>query len=366
VQRSIASRRAFLDGEGRAAPGSDPELAAMLASEPARFAPVLERARHGETGTAVLDAPAARELSLPDSAAVAIGVPLSIDRGPPWTLLVVSSTASLDRQQQTIVQRVVAGSTIVLLLLLGGAAYVLRSTYRARVLRDRVRDAERLAHTGKLVTAGQLAAGIAHEIGTPLNVARGRVELSLSHLGATHAEADNHRIVISEIDRVTRLIQQLLDYVRPAPAMVETLDLAAVLPAVQRLLQPQASKRGVSLEVEAEPARLRANPDQIQQILVNLTVNAIDACEKGGHVTLVARADRGRAVLEVADDGHGISREDQKQVFDPFYTTKKRGQGTGLGLWVVAQLVRQQGAEIELESKPARGTTVRVTWAEAA
>ena len=109
---------------------------------------------------------------------------------------------------------------------------------------------------------------------------------------------------------------------------------------------------------------MRANPDQIQQIMVNLTVNAIDACSSGGTVRLSSRVHEDRVVLEVTDDGHGISREHQKQVFDPFFTTKKRGQGTGLGLWVVAQLARQQAAEIELESAPERGTTVRVNWPE--
>lgn len=362
LQRAPSSRRVILDGDGHAAPGSDPELVSVLEVDRAPFAPALEAVRGGDTGSVLLSASVATRMKLPDSAAVAIGVPLSIDSGPPWTLLYVVSTAPLDRQERTIIQRVLAGSALVLVLLIAAAAYVIHNTYRARALRDRVRDADRLAHTGKLVTAGQLAAGIAHEIGTPLNVARGRVELSLSHLGTTHPEAENHRIVIDQIDRVTRLLQQLLDYVRPAAAVMEQVDLASVLPTIQQLLLPQATKRGVTLDVEAQPAMMRANPDQVQQIIVNLVVNAIDACSSGGKVSLACRTSQDRVILEVTDDGHGISRELQKQVFDPFFTTKKRGQGTGLGLWVVAQLVRQQSAEIELESAPERGTTVRVTW----
>jgi two-component system, NtrC family, sensor histidine kinase HydH len=223
---------------------------------------------------------------------------------------------------------------------------------------------QRLLHSEKLVTAGQLAAGIAHEIGTPLNVARGRVELSLSHLGNQHAEADNHRLVIDQIDRVTRLIQQLLDYVRPAPTSVREIDLAQSLHAVRDLLAPQAAKRNVSLGIDVSPeaSTLRTDPDQVQQILVNLALNAIDACEKGGTVALRARRRDDAIVLEIEDTGHGIPRELQKQVFDPFFTTKKRGQGTGLGLWVVAQLVRAQAAEIELDSAPGQGTTVRIAW----
>jgi signal transduction histidine kinase len=216
------------------------------------------------------------------------------------------------------------------------------------------------------VTAGQLAAGIAHEVGTPLNVARGRAELSLSHLGSSHGEADNQRIVIDQIDRVTRLIQQLLDYVRPTRAVAQLVDLAQALHVVADLLAPQAAKRKVTMHVDANATRLHTDPDQVQQIVVNLALNAIDACEAGGNVTLRALARDAAIVLEITDDGQGIAPELQKQVFDPFFTTKKRGQGTGLGLWVVAQLVRAQSAEIEVESTLGKGTTFRVTWPVAA
>jgi signal transduction histidine kinase len=223
---------------------------------------------------------------------------------------------------------------------------------------------ERLLHSEKLVTAGQLAAGIAHEVGTPLNVARGRAELSLSHLGAEHQDADNQRVVIDQIDRVTRLIQQLLDYVRPAPAVMQEVSLARALHATKELLAPQATKRKVTLHVDVATTRstLHADPDQVQQIIVNLVLNAIDACEDGGNVILRAISGAHTIGLEIVDDGHGIPREIQTQIFDPFFTTKKRGQGTGLGLWVVAQLARTHGADIDLESTLAKGTTVRVTW----
>ncbi len=223
---------------------------------------------------------------------------------------------------------------------------------------------ERLLHSEKLVTAGQLAAGIAHEVGTPLNVARGRVELALSHLGNEHAEASNHRVAMDQIDRVTRMIQQLLDYVRPAPEAMLPLDLAASLHAVRELLHAQATKRGVAVEVHvSKPVPpIRANPDQVQQVMINLVLNALDACGPAGHVEISATRRGKTVVLEVRDDGHGIAAEIQPQVFDPFFTTKKRGQGTGLGLWVVAQIVRTHSAEIELESAPGAGTRVRVAW----
>ena len=363
LQRDPMSRILVIDSTGEAATVSDPALAALARTRADVFRPLTLVG--GSTSTAsTIEAALAREIGLPDAAAVVAAVPLVVDSGPPWTLLAVASTQTLQAQQKTVVRRVLVGGALVLVLLISAAAYVLHNTFRARALRERVRLEQRLLHSEKLVTAGQLAAGIAHEVGTPLNVARGRAEMSLSHLGAQHAESDNQRVVIDQIDRVTRLLQQLLDYVRPTPAAIQKVDLAQALHVVTDLLTPQAGKRSVALQVETseQPTTLQADPDQVQQIIVNLALNAIDACERGGTVSLRATPRGGSIVLEIDDDGQGIAPDLQKQVFDPFFTTKKRGQGTGLGLWVVAQLVRTQSAEIELDSAPGRGTKVRVVW----
>lgn len=488
LQSDALTRVAVLDARGQPAAASDPGLGAVARAD--SFVALVKAAR-ADAKARVVDAEVARAIGLPASDAVIAAVPLAVDGGAPWTLVIAASTQSLQAQQKTILRRVLIGSALVLVLLASAAAYVLHNTFRARGLRERLDAASRLAHltekaekildhipsgvlalsedlrvTGqnrwlaervkrdlvgktletsfdgapaedvavvvtlvkraletrepqtlhrervallgqdaalnihavplargvgdvsvllvledlselrrieqrllhseKLVTAGQLAAGIAHEIGTPLNVARGRVELALAHLGSAHAEADNHRLVIDQIDRVTRLIQQLLDYVRPAPGALQQVDLAQSLHAVKELLSAQAAKRRVTLAVEADATALRTDPDQVQQIVVNLALNAIDATAQGGTVVLRAKRRGDAIVLEIEDTGHGISPEVQKQVFDPFFTTKKRGQGTGLGLWVVAQLVRSQSAEIELHSVPGSGTTVRVAWPVAA
>jgi signal transduction histidine kinase len=132
---------------------------------------------------------------------------------------------------------------------------------------------------------------------------------------------------------------------------------------VANLLAAHAGKHHVALEVDVAPdLAVRADPDQLQQVLLNLALNAIDACANGGHVTLRAKPDGKLGVFEVIDDGAGIPRELLTKVFDPFFTTKKRGQGTGLGLWVVAQLVRAHAGEIELDSTVGAGTKVKVVW----
>jgi signal transduction histidine kinase len=364
LQRDPHARFAVLDEREPHMQLSDPALAQVLRGDASAFDPLLAMTRSGVAGTAHVSASVARRAGLSDAPAMAVSAPVAIDAGPPWVILVVASTQALQTQEQTLVRRIIVGGALGLLLLLSAAGYVLHTTLRARELRERVRNEERLLHSEKLVTAGQLAAGIAHEIGTPLNVARGRVELALAHLGPTHPEAENHRIVIEQVDRVVRLIQQLLDYVRPAPATVQQIDLSAPLARVEELLGPQASKRQVALrrDVSASLPRFSADPDQIQQILVNLALNAIDACDRGGEVTLRATSRGTDVVLEVQDTGQGIPAEIRNQIFDPFFTTKKRGQGTGLGLWVVAQLLRSQSAEIAIDSTVGKGTIMRITW----
>jgi two-component system sensor histidine kinase HydH len=228
-----------------------------------------------------------------------------------------------------------------------------------------------LLRAEKFATVGVLAAGIAHEIGTPLGVVRGRAEYVLGKLGAAHPQAAGVGVIIEQIDRVSRTIRQLLDFSRLQPTAVRPVLLGPLLRDVSELLRLEAERRQVRLEwelPEGVPA-IAADPDQLQQVLVNLTLNACDACGAGGRVRLSAAAPDGTASgawglvsLTVRDDGCGIPPESLNQVFDPFFTTKKRGQGTGLGLTVVAHVVRNHGGRVELESEPGRGTSVTVLW----
>jgi two-component system, NtrC family, sensor histidine kinase HydH len=228
-----------------------------------------------------------------------------------------------------------------------------------------------LVRAEKLATVGTLAAGIAHEIGTPLGVVRGRAEYLRGKLGEAHPHQNNLSTIIQEIDRVTRTIRQLLDFSRVTPASIRPVRAVAAAQAVSELLRFEAERRKVSIVVNASDLLppLAADPDQFQQVLVNLVMNACDACGSGGRVLISARsADQNdssgwrRIRIEVSDNGRGIPEEDRARVFDPFFTTKKRGEGTGLGLTVAAQIVRNHGAEIELESEPGQGTRVALLW----
>jgi PAS domain S-box-containing protein len=227
-----------------------------------------------------------------------------------------------------------------------------------------------LLRAEKLATVGVLAAGIAHEIGTPMGVVRGRAEYVLGKLGPEHPQASGMRVIIDQIDHVAGTMRQLLDFSRVKPAAVHSVGVAATTHTVLELLRLEAQRRQISTfdEVSHTLPDVAADPDQLQQVLVNLVMNSLDACAPGGRVTIrgqledAPRPGQSRVRLEVDDDGCGISEENRNQVFDPFFTTKKRGAGSGLGLSVVAQIVRNHGGEVALESEPGRGTCITLHW----
>jgi len=228
-----------------------------------------------------------------------------------------------------------------------------------------------LLRAEKLATVGILAAGIAHEIGTPLGVVRGRAEYVAGKLGAGHPQSAGIQVIVEQIDRVSRTIRELLDFSRVQPVAVRGVALGALLEGARELLHGEAERRKVRLEVEVSEGLplLLADPDQLQQVVLNLALNACDACEPGGSVRLAAHVEApgepgawSGVRMTVRDDGCGIPPESLHRVFDPFFTTKKRGQGTGLGLAVVAQIVRNHGGRIELESEPGQGTCVTLWW----
>jgi two-component system sensor histidine kinase HydH len=227
-----------------------------------------------------------------------------------------------------------------------------------------------LLRAEKLSTVGVLAAGIAHEVGTPLGVVRWRAENILSKLGDQDPQAPGVKVIIEQIDHVTRIIRQLLDFSRIRPAQVQPIALKSVASEVEALLRYEGERRKIKLhlEIPTELPLIAADRTQLQQVLVNLLLNAYDACPDGGIVSFVARQESDpqsawrRIRMEVSDTGCGIPTENRNQVFDPFFTTKKRGAGTGLGLTIAAQIVRDHGGRIELESESGKGTRLILYW----
>lgn len=230
---------------------------------------------------------------------------------------------------------------------------------------------ESLIRSEKMASVGQLAAGVAHEIGNPLSAIAGYLEL-LDEMDPDDPDhADLVERMQDQVDRMQSIIGDLLAFSRDdSDQPIEAVSLDACADAAIDLLAPQPRSRGieVSAEIPDDLAEVRGNRDQIVQVLINLLMNAADAIKRegdSGHIDLEAEARDATVVLEVTDDGAGIVPEERERIFDPFYTTKDPGEGTGLGLAIAHRIMDRFGGSIDVESTPGEGTTFRLEFERA-
>jgi signal transduction histidine kinase len=223
-----------------------------------------------------------------------------------------------------------------------------------------------LSHAERLALSGKIMAEVAHEVGTPLHSVMGHLELLREDL-ARHAQTDVDRrldVIGGQLSRVTEIIRRLLDLTRRSPEEPSTVDLNRLVRDTSELVRPVVAGAGLALHVSPDAAApaLVGYGHQLQQVVLNLLTNAMDATPPGGRIDVATRAVPGANVveLEVRDTGRGIGESERKQIFDPFFSTKEPGRGTGLGLFISAQIVRDHGGRIELDSTEGEGSTFRV------
>jgi signal transduction histidine kinase len=229
---------------------------------------------------------------------------------------------------------------------------------------ERVLDLEQqLRQAETLAVAGKLASAIAHEVGTPLNIISGRAEFLLKTVDLEAAARKDVETIVAQIERISGIIRSLLDTVRPRDPEIRPISLEDVLDRVLPLLRHPARRRQVTLRTEIStglPALL-ADQGQLQQVLINLVLNAIDATPSGGTVEVRARSlplrDRPGVAISVRDTGPGIPPELLPRVFEPFFTTKPTGRGTGLGLAICRDIVRAHAGTLRVEDVGEGGTT---------
>ena len=172
-------------------------------------------------------------------------------------------------------------------------------------------------------------------------------------------------MIIKHIDNISSTIRQVLDFSRRQAIERQAVSLEAIVERARSLLEWKSGAKRMVIEVaiEEDLPPLAADPDQLQQVFVNLLLNACDASQEGDRILVRACQTRERQVqIEVEDRGCGIAPEHMNTVFDPFFTTKKRGEGTGLGLPIAASIVRNHGGQINLSSTPGKGTIATVLW----
>jgi two-component system NtrC family sensor kinase len=260
------------------------------------------------------------------------------------------------------------------------------------ILRDRVREAtlelqvrnqqlqetnlelwrtnRRMNELGRLAAAGQTAAHFAHEVGTPLNLISGHVQLLKSDLERDPHDAQSRiRTISAQIERIERIVRRMLDKTRFETELAP-LDLNSMLRKLCDAMEPALDKRNIRLvETFADNLPLMAgSSDRLQQLFLNLINNSLDAMPDGGEIQ-VCTASEGkpgkvqRVAVDFIDTGFGMTPEVMSHIFDPLYTTKDRGHGTGLGLVIVSQIVSEHGGRVEVESELGKGTRFRLTFA---
>lgn len=219
----------------------------------------------------------------------------------------------------------------------------------------------RLAHSEKLEAVGRLAGGVAHDFNNLITAISGYADMLRSSIPPGDPRRKDVEEILRASGRAAQLTQQLLAFGRRQLVQPRIVDLNALVREVTSLLG-RLLGADIALIVDAGPevVPVTIDPGQVEQLLVNLSVNARDAMPEGGRLHLGVRADDGHAILTVRDEGEGMSPEIQAQLFEPFFTTKAQGKGTGLGLATVYGIVQQAGGEIGVESAPGRGATFTI------
>ncbi|HJZ67613.1 MAG TPA: ATP-binding protein [Blastocatellia bacterium] len=218
-----------------------------------------------------------------------------------------------------------------------------------------------LTQLERLAAAGQLAAQFAHEVGTPLNLISGHVQLLRARLRDERV-ITRLDIIAGQIERITNIVRSMLDSTRRPVPQFEPVDINALLAQILDASQPTLMARNVQLhtQVNEELPPIDADADQLQQVFINLINNSLDAMPLGGRLEVSTALVRDCVVIELSDNGEGIAEDQIDLIFDPLFSTK-RGRGTGLGLTIVKQIISEHGGDIEVQSEPGRQTTFRIT-----
>jgi two-component system, NtrC family, sensor kinase len=223
------------------------------------------------------------------------------------------------------------------------------------------RKNKELIQVKKLAAIGTLAAGVAHELNNPLN----NIHLSAQVLAKQAGESGSPVVleavsdILGQTARVKRIVSELLEFARGREPRLQKVDLCELMGGVYKKLTVDTAKVRFSLDCGTEPIVLAADPEQMEQVFINLFTNAVEAMPDGGDLAASVRAADGAVVITVADSGKGIAKESLDKVFEPFFTTKDKG--TGLGLAIVFNIIRKHYGEIAVGSEEGKGTTFTIT-----
>ncbi|MDF1614307.1 sensor histidine kinase [Desulfurivibrio dismutans] len=293
--------------------------------------------------------------------------------GSPFILLAIGEKAELLRpwiSTRVMVVLFLAGAVLLIVLVtLGVATNLVGDIYRAD--RERATALREAARANKLASLGRLAAGVAHEINNPLAIINEKAGLLADLLTRAGKEPPPKEKLLSQLESIHRAVarcsgitRRLLGFARPGEIKLEQVELAEVVREVLEFHGKEAAHRNiiVGVEIDSELPALSSDRNKLQQVFLNLVGNAFAAMEDGGHLYITgSRPDPEHLLITVTDDGCGIAEADLKKVFEPFFSTKSKEEGTGLGLFVTYGLVRELQGRIRVESMAGAGTRFFIT-----
>lgn len=249
--------------------------------------------------------------------------------------------------------------------LLASVAYEIAThVERAEAADQQIALSEQLRHRDRLATIGQLAAGVAHELNEPLGNILGFAQLLQKHPALPEAATRDAEQIVNAVLHGREIVKKLLVFARQSTAAEIRIALGPLVRDSLYFLQARCRNAGIEvcLDLAPEDAVVQGDPSEITQVLVNLGVNAIQAMEKGGVLTIRTRVSGDRVLLIVHDTGVGMDARTRERLFTPFFTTKDVGAGTGLGLSVVHGIVTSHGGTIHVESEPGKGSSFVIDW----
>ena len=223
---------------------------------------------------------------------------------------------------------------------------------------------QQLVRSQRLESIGTLAAGIAHEVGNPLTAISSLVQV-IQRTSSDSFAKEKLELINSQVNRIARIIRELVDFSRPSTHITAATDVNRIIHEALNIVQYGKKVRDIrfAIELADDLPDIHVVPDQAVQIFINILMNAVDALEgHPGTIGVVSSMDSGWITVTVRDTGKGIDPLDLEKIFEPFYTTKATGQGTGLGLWVSYGIVKSFGGEIFVESEPGRGSAFTIRF----
>src|SRR5262245_12036128 len=217
---------------------------------------------------------------------------------------------------------------------------------------------EQLRKTEQIAELGTLASGMAHEIGTPMNVILGRAEYLL-HRTTDEGMKKGLATIVTQVERITKVMNQLLAFARRKSPERRAVDLGEIFDVSLEMFQERIARSRVTVDkrIESPLPPICADRDQLIQVLINLVMNSLHAMPEGGRLGLSLARENSQVCLGLSDTGHGMPEEIRLRIFEPFFTTKDFGKGTGLGLTVVKGIIEEYGGTIAVESVVGKGTT---------